>query len=51
MLKSGIETRNEAFNRLIERIEHVAAATRAPILLLGPDRARARPCSPGASTS
>ncbi|RYZ57967.1 MAG: AAA family ATPase, partial [Proteobacteria bacterium] len=36
VLKSGIETRNEAFNRLIERIEHVAIASREPLLLTGP---------------
>jgi transcriptional regulatory protein RtcR len=35
-LKSGIETRNAEFNRLIERIEHVAAASRSPMLLTGP---------------
>ncbi|WP_041855507.1 RNA repair transcriptional activator RtcR [Candidatus Korobacter versatilis] len=35
-LKGGIETRNEGFNRLIERIEKVANATRDPILLTGP---------------
>lgn len=35
-LKSGIETRNAAFNALIERIEHVAIASRAPLLLMGP---------------
>lgn len=35
-LKSGIETRNEAFNTLIERIERVAIASSAPILLTGP---------------
>jgi transcriptional regulatory protein RtcR len=35
-LKVGIETRNAAFNRLIERIEKVAIASRAPILLTGP---------------
>ncbi|AGP32814.1 Fis family transcriptional regulator [Sorangium cellulosum So0157-2] len=35
-LKSGIETRNAGYNRLIERIEHVAIASRAPILLMGP---------------
>lgn len=35
-LKSGIETRNAAFNRLIDRIEHVALATRDPLLLMGP---------------
>ncbi|MEM8930240.1 MAG: RNA repair transcriptional activator RtcR family protein, partial [Acidobacteriota bacterium] len=41
-LKAGIETRNARFNRLIERIEHVAAVARDPILLTGP---------PGAGTS
>lgn len=35
-LKGGIETRNPAFNRLIERIEHVAARTPDPILFTGP---------------
>lgn len=35
-LKAGIDTRNEAFNRLIERIEHVALNSREPILLTGP---------------
>jgi len=35
-LKSGIETRNAAFNRLIDRIEQVAIATRDPLLLTGP---------------
>lgn len=35
-LKSGIETRNLTFNRLIERIETVAMRSRAPILLMGP---------------
>lgn len=35
-LKSGIETRNEAFNALIDRIEHVALDSREPILLQGP---------------
>ena len=35
-LKSGIDTRNEAFNRLIEQIERVAIGSRAPLLLLGP---------------
>src|SRR6185436_8181925 len=35
-LKAGIDTRNAAFNRLIERIEQVAIASRAPILLTGP---------------
>jgi transcriptional regulatory protein RtcR len=36
ILKSGIETRNAGFNRLIDRIEHVAVRSRAPILLMGP---------------
>jgi transcriptional regulatory protein RtcR len=35
-LKGGIETRNGAFNRLIDRIEQVAIATRDPLLLMGP---------------
>jgi transcriptional regulatory protein RtcR len=35
-LKSGIETRNPAFNLLIERIEHVAIASKASLLLTGP---------------
>ncbi|HZZ44877.1 MAG TPA: RNA repair transcriptional activator RtcR [Tepidisphaeraceae bacterium] len=35
-LKSGIETRNKAFNRLIEQIEQVAVGSKAPILLMGP---------------
>jgi transcriptional regulatory protein RtcR len=35
-LKSGIETRNAAFNRMIEEIEQVAIRSRAPILLMGP---------------
>jgi transcriptional regulatory protein RtcR len=35
-LKSGIRTRNAAFNRLIEQIEHVAAHSADPILLMGP---------------
>ena len=35
-LKSGIETRNAAFNRLIEGIERVAIASPAPLLLTGP---------------
>jgi transcriptional regulatory protein RtcR len=36
VLKSGIETKNAAYNRLIERIEQVAVASRSPILLVGP---------------
>lgn len=35
-LKSGIETRNQDFNRLIERIEMVGAESSEPILLTGP---------------
>jgi transcriptional regulatory protein RtcR len=35
-LKSGIDTRNAAFNQLVERIESVAIRSRAPILLVGP---------------
>lgn len=35
-LKSGIETRNPGFNRLIERIEQVTIASDAPMLLMGP---------------
>jgi len=35
-LKSGIETRNERFNRLIDRIEQVAIHSREPLLLTGP---------------
>ena len=35
-LKLGIDTRNPHFNRLIERVEQVAIASRAPLLLTGP---------------
>jgi transcriptional regulatory protein RtcR len=35
-LKSGIDTRNPRFNQLIERIERVASASTAPLLLTGP---------------
>jgi transcriptional regulatory protein RtcR len=35
-LKSGIETRNVAFNQLIDEIEQVAIASRDPLLLTGP---------------
>jgi transcriptional regulatory protein RtcR len=35
-LKSGIDTRNPHFNRLIERIEQVAVHSREPLLLMGP---------------
>lgn len=36
LLKSGIPTRNEVFNRLIERVEQVAGNGTSPILLQGP---------------
>ncbi len=36
VLTAGIPTRNPAFAQLIARVEQVAAATRAPILLGGP---------------
>jgi len=35
-LKGGIDTKNAAFNQLIDRIEQVAIATRDPLLLMGP---------------
>jgi transcriptional regulatory protein RtcR len=35
-LKSGIDTLNDAFNRLMERMEQVAIASRHPVLLMGP---------------
>jgi transcriptional regulatory protein RtcR len=35
-LKSGIATRNAAFNRMIEEIEAVCIRSRAPLLLTGP---------------
>lgn len=35
-LKAGIATRNAAFNKTIEEIEHVAVHSSAPILLTGP---------------
>jgi transcriptional regulatory protein RtcR len=35
-LKSGIETRNAAFNHMIDRIEQVAMRAKAPMLLTGP---------------
>jgi len=35
-LKSGIATRNVAFNRMIEQIETVAIRSSAPMLLMGP---------------
>ena len=35
-LKSGIATRNVAFNHMIDEIEQVALRSKAPILLMGP---------------
>ena len=35
-LKGGIETRNSAFNKMIEQVEKVAVRSREPILLTGP---------------
>ena len=35
-LKQGIATRNAAFNKLIEQIEHVAEVSTDPVLLTGP---------------
>ncbi|MEG3143495.1 RNA repair transcriptional activator RtcR [Sphingomonas sp. RT2P30] len=35
-LKSGIDTKNAAFNRLIDEIEQVAVRSTAPVLLIGP---------------
>jgi transcriptional regulatory protein RtcR len=35
-LKGGIDTKNAAFNQLIDRIEQVSIATRDPLLLMGP---------------
>jgi transcriptional regulatory protein RtcR len=35
-LKSGIETRNARFNRMIEQIEQVSVHSRDPLLLMGP---------------
>ena len=35
-LKAGIDTQNARFNAMIERVERVALASRAPILLTGP---------------
>jgi transcriptional regulatory protein RtcR len=35
-LKSGIQTRSAAFNRMIDQIERVAVRSKAPILLMGP---------------
>jgi transcriptional regulatory protein RtcR len=36
VLKSGIATRNPAFNRMIDAIERVAVRSKAPLLLVGP---------------
>ncbi|MFK3647221.1 RNA repair transcriptional activator RtcR [Lysobacter enzymogenes] len=36
LLKSGIATRNPAFNRMIEQIETVATRSKSPLLLMGP---------------
>jgi transcriptional regulatory protein RtcR len=36
LLKSGISTRNAAFNRMIDEIERVAVRSKQPILLMGP---------------
>jgi transcriptional regulatory protein RtcR len=36
LLKGGIVTRNPAFNRMMEELEHVALASQEPILLTGP---------------
>lgn len=35
-LKSGIDTRNAAFNRMVDEIERVALRSKAPMLLMGP---------------
>jgi transcriptional regulatory protein RtcR len=35
-LKSGIDTKNAAFNQLIDEIEQVAVRSTAPVLLMGP---------------
>ena len=35
LLKAGIETRNAAFNRMIDELEHVATRSRDPLLLTG----------------
>ena len=35
-LKSGIDTRNAAFNSMVDEIEQVAGRSRAPMLLMGP---------------
>jgi len=35
LLKGGIETKNPTFNALIERVDHIATTSDAPILLMG----------------
>lgn len=35
-LKGGIETRNSAFNQMIEQLEHISIRSSEPILLTGP---------------
>ena len=36
LLKAGIETKNPAYNKLIDKIEHEAVPSDEPVLLLGP---------------
>jgi transcriptional regulatory protein RtcR len=36
LLKSGIPTKNRAFNQLVERLDRVTTRSTAPVLLLGP---------------
>lgn len=36
LLKSGIQTRNDSFNKLITQVERVAPLSTAPMLLMGP---------------
>jgi transcriptional regulatory protein RtcR len=36
VLKSGIQTKNIQFNKMISQIEHVSIQSKAPILLIGP---------------
>jgi transcriptional regulatory protein RtcR len=36
ILKSGIQTKNRAFNQLVERLDRVTTRSTAPVLLLGP---------------
>ena len=35
LLKGGIETRNAAFNRVIDRVEHITERSDEPVLILG----------------